>query len=765
VRLALRLVAVGIVVLASLLYAGGVQIGTRNAEIASYSIGETAVRLVERLDDLSALLGGYHVGEASGANRAVAQTIAEMLASFDKDAIAGGLSEDVPESQIERLQGDWTAAERRPADATLVRLTNETMHESYLRVGTIAIMRGSETDADAVLAEASLQAVPAANAQFARITALLLMADPKGGSDQLPRAGLAAMYADASSTANVALEPRWFAGLPPDVRAQADAARTGTGAFLELFRIHIVRGDALTRRAQLLASARIASGKLALLEASLLPLIRQRLADAQERARREIALIVGLMAAIIAVVALLSFQVLRSQLRSRRARTAFQHQATHDALTGMPNRRAFVQAASKAVAAWTPVNDRTSWILSIDFDNFKEVNDRYGHQAGDDFLVAASQRLHGATPLGDLVARVGGDEFAVLVHHYDPDSAHAVGVGEAICEAFEEPIRIEGVEHRLAASIGIVAVDALHETVDSILRDADIAMYRAKEEGGDRVVVFDDVLRAEIIDRAELASDLRDALARNTGVRVVFQPIIALDDRTCHGFEALVRWKHPVRGEIDASYLVDIAQEARLIDQLGRRVVHEVCRHLSEWRAAGLEIENMSVHFNVSPMEAAHAGTYASIADAMETWNIPPQSLVIEMTETASVESIETAGRFLGNLNAMGVRVCLDDFGTGYSSLRHLNDFQVDAIKIDRSFVISAANDPAKIPIVAGIIALARGLNAEVIAEGIETPEQREMIADLGCRLVQGYLFGRPMPADDAFRFAQRTLASPVKAP
>jgi diguanylate cyclase (GGDEF)-like protein len=448
VRLALRLVAVGIVVLASLLYAGGVQIGTRNDEIASYSIGETAVRLVERLDDLSALLGGYHVGEASGANRAVAQTIAGMLAGFDKDAIAGGLSADVPESQIQQLQGDWTAAGRRPADATLVRLTNETMRESYLRVGTIAIMRGSETDADAVLAEASLQAVPDAGAQFARITSMLLAVAPKGGSDQLPRAALGAMYADASSTVNVALEPRWFADLPPDVQVDADAARADAGAFLERFRFHIERGDALTRRAELLTSARVASGRLASLETALLPLIRQRLADAEQRARREIGLIVGLMAAIIAVVALLSFQVLRSQLRSRRTRTAFQHQATHDALTGLPNRRAFVQAASKAVAAWTPVNDRTSWILSIDLDNFKEVNDRYGHQAGDEFLVAAAQRLHGATPLGDLVARVGGDEFAVLVHHYDPDSTHALNVGEAICDAFKEPIRLEGVEHR-----------------------------------------------------------------------------------------------------------------------------------------------------------------------------------------------------------------------------------------------------------------------------------------------------------------------------
>jgi predicted signal transduction protein with EAL and GGDEF domain len=363
------------------------------------------------------------------------------------------------------------------------------------------------------------------------------------------------------------------------------------------------------------------------------------------------------------------------------------------------------------------------------------------------------------------VARVGGDEFAVLVHHYDPDSAHALQVAEAICAAFTEPIRVEGVEHQLAASVGIVAVDALHETVDSVLRDADIAMYRAKEDGGDRVVMFDDALRAVIVDRAELAADLRTALARDTGPRVVFQPIVSLDDRTCHGFEALVRWRHPARGEIDASYLIDVAQEARLMVPLGRRVVHEVCRHLAAWRDGGLALETLSVHFNISPMEAAHAGTYASVADAMEMWNIPPQTLVIEMTETASIDSIDTAGRFLANLNAMGVRVCLDDFGTGYSSLRHLNDFHIDAIKIDRSFVISAANDPAKVPIVAGIIALANGLGAEVIAEGIETPEQRDLIGELGCRLVQGYLFARPMPAEDAFRFAQRTLASAPRIP
>jgi diguanylate cyclase (GGDEF)-like protein len=433
----------------------------------------------------------------------------------------------------------------------------------------------------------------------------------------------------------------------------------------------------------------------------------------------------------------------------------------HDALTGLPNRRAFAQATAKAVAAWTPINDRTSWILSIDFDYFKEVNDRYGHQAGDQFLVAAAQRLDAATPPGDLVARIGGDEFALLVHHYDPDSSHAQTVGQAICDAFAIPIVVDTVEHRLAASIGIVAIDALHETVDSLLRDADIAMYRAKDEGRDRVVVFDDILRQEIVDRAELASDLRAALGRDTGPRVVFQPIVALENRVCYGFEALVRWRHPTRGEIAASLLIDVAQEERLIVPLGRRVIREVCRHLAEWRDAGLVLEDVSIHFNISPVEAGHPETYASIAGALAEFEIPAQTLVVELTETASIDSIDTAGRLLAGLHALGVRVCLDDFGTGYSSLRHLNDFHVDEIKIDRSFVVSAANDPAKIPIVAGIIALARGLNAGVICEGIETIEQRTLIEELGCGLVQGYLFARPMAPDEALRFARRNAAEP----
>ena len=268
-------------VLASLLYAGGVQIATRNAEIASYSVGETAVRLVERLDDLSALLAGYHVGDASSTNRAAAHTIADMLGSFDADAVKSKLSDDLPESQIERLRSDWRGAERRSADATLVRLTNETMRESYLRVGSIAVMRGSAANADGVLAEASLQALPAADEQFSRLASMLTAADPlHAGSDRFSRAALTSIYADVTSTTNVALEPRWFAGLPPVVRTQADATRSSANAFLDEFRRHIALGDALQRRAGLLSPVTDASVKLAALEATLLPLLDNRLIDA-----------------------------------------------------------------------------------------------------------------------------------------------------------------------------------------------------------------------------------------------------------------------------------------------------------------------------------------------------------------------------------------------------------------------------------------------------------------------------------------------------
>jgi diguanylate cyclase (GGDEF)-like protein len=495
---------------------------------------------------------------------------------------------------------------------------------------------------------------------------------------------------------------------------------------------------------------------------SILPLLDHRLNEARSLDVLEIVLTVAVVLAVMATVAFLTIQVMRSQARSSSSRAQLEYQALHDALTGLPNRRAFADAIADVVAGWTPVNDRTTWIFSIDLDYFKEVNDRYGHQTGDAFLIEAAKRLREATPPGDLVARVGGDEFAVLVHHHDPESDYPVEVAERICAAFDEPIAVEGVQHRLAASIGIVAVDSLHETVDSLVRDADIAMYRAKEQGGSRVVVFDDLLRQSIVHRAELAADLPGALRRAGEIGVVFQPIVELGTNRCYGFEALVRWRHPTHGPISAGLLIEVAQNARLIDDLGRHIVHEVCRHLAAWRDGGVPLEALALHFNISPMEAVHADTFGSISHALDQYNIPPHTLVVELTETASMDSVDAASLFLSLLHAIDVRICLDDFGTGFSSLQHLNDFHVDVIKVDRSFVVSAADDPKKLPIIAGIVALGQGLNADVIAEGIETAEQLAVVEQLNCRLVQGYLFSRPLSPEDAMAFALRNL--PVSA-
>jgi diguanylate cyclase (GGDEF)-like protein len=495
---------------------------------------------------------------------------------------------------------------------------------------------------------------------------------------------------------------------------------------------------------------------------ALLPLLDSRLEQARAIDVAEIVITIAVVAAVMATVAFLTIEALRSQAQSSRSVAALENQARHDALTGLPNRRAFGGAIADVVAAWTSANDRTTWIFSIDLDYYKEVNDRYGHQTGDEFLIAAARRLRDAAPPGDMVARVGGDEFAVLVHHHDPESDYPIEVAERICAAFDAPIAVEGVQHRLAASVGIVAVDSLHETVDSLVRDADIAMYRAKEQGGGRVIVFDDLLRQSIVHRAELAADLPGALRRDGEIGVVFQPIVELGTNRCYGFEALVRWNHPVHGSIDAGLLIEVAQNARLIDDLGRHIVHVVCRHLADWRDRGLALEPLALHFNISPMEAVHADTFGSISHALDQYHIPPHTLVVELTETASMDSVDAANLFLSLLHAIDVRICLDDFGTGFSSLQHLNDFHVDVIKVDRSFVVSAAEDPKKIPIIGGIVALGQGLNADVIAEGIESEEQLAIVERLNCRLVQGYLFSRPLRPDDALAFALAHL--PVKA-
>ncbi len=758
----LRLTTVAIVVLACLLLAAAVQIATRAGEIASYDRSHGAVQIVERLRDVNAAVNAC---DLSASPETLATQIGAVMLAIDgvTEVVNGRGTGHIVGRKWQQLRAGWAAARTGSDLRRLTQPTEGTLRDALLQVAAFALTRGSSNNVDGPLSEAALLALPALSAQEARLTAHFdagtHLDDRHGKAESI---ALAERFARAQVISSVGFwalgSPDASNGLPPEVIAQGKAAQLASEAFVNGVQSGVEAGELPLHRASLAAKGHTATRRLDGLETTLLPLLDAHLARSRARAVREIVLTAFVVIAVMAIVAVLTLQALRSQSRSLLSREALEHQAQHDSLTGLPNRRAFAGAIAAVVFAWTPINDRTTWVLSIDLDYFKEVNDRYGHQTGDEFLIAAAKRLRDAAP-DDFVARVGGDEFAVLVRHYDPDSTHALDVAQSVCEAFNEPIAIKGVRHRLAASVGIVAVDALHETVDSLLRDADIAMYRAKEDGGDRVVMFDDTLREEIVHRAELAAHLPGALRDGRDIGVVFQPIISLIDNSCYGFEALVRWKHPEHGPVDAALLIDVAQDARLIDELGRHIVHEVCRHLAAWRNAGLSLEPLSVHFNISPMEAVHADTFGSIAHALDQYQIPPRTLVVELTETASMDSVDAASMFLSMLHAIDVRICLDDFGTGYSSLRHLNDFHVDAIKIDRSFVVSAAEDPAKVPIIAGIIALAEGLNAAIIAEGIETQEQSTIVDALGCRLMQGYLFARPLTPDGALAFAQRALA------
>jgi diguanylate cyclase (GGDEF)-like protein len=756
----LRLTTVAVVILASLLLAAAVQIGARLGQIASYDRSRSALQLVMSLRNLKA---ARHAVDIDVAPMTLRAEIAAVGAAMDQVAAAAGAGADTPfDTPAWRTVRDGWRDARTPADVRrLAGPTDALLRDALLRIAQAAVSTGSRDGLNAPLGESALLALPALIVQESHLAddvagRRVLERDSPDPRQPLDVAERSARAGVIGSVAFLPIERSTGDGaLPSAIGSEAVGAQAASQTFLDAIERSLRGGTIARDHAALAVDGRRAVDRLDALETRLLPYIDDRLAAARARAISEILLTVLLVAAVTGIVAFLTRQAVRSQSRSLVSREALQHQALHDSLTGLPNRRAFADAISRVVAEWTPINDRTTWVLSIDLDYFKEVNDRYGHQTGDQFLIAATERLRSATSADDLVARVGGDEFAVLVRHYDPDSSHASDVAERICAAFNDPIEVQGVRHRLAASVGVVAVDSLHETVDSLLRDADIAMYRAKEDGGDRVVVFDDTLRQAIVHRAELAAELPKAL-RAGGIGVVFQPILSLRDARCYGFEALVRWRHPVHGLVDAGLLIDVAQDARLIDELGRHIVQEVCRHLAAWRDGGVDLATLSIHFNISPMEAVHADTFGSIAQALETYDIPPRTLVVELTETASMDSVDAANLFLSLLHAIDVRICLDDFGTGYSSLRHLNDFHVDAIKIDRSFVVSAAEDPAKIPIIAGIIALAKGLNAEVIAEGIETSDQLAIIERLGCELVQGYLFAKPLAPADALAFAQR---------
>ncbi len=437
-------------------------------------------------------------------------------------------------------------------------------------------------------------------------------------------------------------------------------------------------------------------------------------------------------------VVLFGLVVLRLVVMAREleaSRSLLLHEATHDALTGLGNRTLFSDHVGKALSSDVPVA-----VLCLDLDDFKLVNDSLGHPAGDVVLQVVGERLSSLLRPGDAVARLGGDEFAMLVS--GSDAAAGGAVAQRAIAAIRQPIALPGsrIVHS-NVSVGVAHSNG-ESSVEALLRDADIAMYLAKQSGKGHHEVFQPGMRQDMIDRLEMRVDLAEALARNEFV-LHYQPIVEVATGKPVGLEALLRWEHPRRGRVEPLQFIPLAEETELIIPIGRWVLMEACRRAVELdpRRDGLEIA-----VNVSAVQLRDAGLVDDVQQALASSGLDASRLILELTESSVVSDIEAAAITLCELRTHGVRIALDDFGAGYASLRHLRAFPVDIVKLDRSFVVSSLENDSSV--LSGLIEMAANLGMETVGEGIEEQGQLDMLRALHCRYAQGFLIARPMPSD-----------------
>ena len=420
------------------------------------------------------------------------------------------------------------------------------------------------------------------------------------------------------------------------------------------------------------------------------------------------------------------------------------HQAHHDILTGLPNRALVLDRLDHALARQVR-GGRRSGVLFVDLDRFKAVNDTLGHSIGDEVLVRIGERLLAAVRPGDTVGRLAGDEFVVVCEEIE--AAELLQIAQRLLRAIEEPLPLYGRDTVITASIGVAHVDGGGRAED-VLRDADVAMYRAKERGRARIEVFDAAIRARLLERIETEHALRRALQRDE-LRLHYQPIVRAADGELLAVEALVRWHHPERGLIPPDAFVPVAEDTDLIIPLGRWVLTEACTQLGRWMAANPRLSRLQVGVNLSARQFTDPDIVSIVAEALARADIPPTSLSLEITESVLMEEVEATAETLRALKNLGVGLSIDDFGTGYSSLSYLKRFPVDTLKIDRSFVDGLGIDPEDHAIVDAVVSLAHALGLKVVGEGVETQAQIQELRRLGCDAAQGYLLGRPVAATE----------------
>lgn len=444
----------------------------------------------------------------------------------------------------------------------------------------------------------------------------------------------------------------------------------------------------------------------------------------------------------------------------RRSAWELMQKALHDDLTGLPNRALLLNRLKHALQRSSRTAGSVA-VLFIDIDRFKYVNDSLGHEMGDVFLAEIARRFEGATRTGDTVARFGGDEFVVLCENVDGPS-EALTVAQRVHTSLARPIELDGVPTFASASIGIALDNEGDTSAEALLSDADAAMYRAKSAGRNRSELFDASMRHAIVQQLEIGSQLREALD-NGEIVMHYQAIVDPITHLATGYEALVRWNHPEKGLLGPGAFLPAAEEAGLMDLVDAFALTTVCRRIADWSARFPVARNLYITTNWS---ARNLGRFVQqVEQALESTEIDPRQLVIEVTEGFLLEDTESSLQSLQRLKSLGVQIAIDDFGTGYSSLSYLTRLAVDFLKIDKSFIDKIPGDAASVAVVGAIADMATRLGIGLVAEGVETDEQLDVLRALGSLRLQGYRFAKPRPADDIERQLEMRSVVEVRGP